>query len=216
MIINLLSFFGVGVLLSLTPCCLPMLPIMASILMGNKPITGHRAFILVTSFVLSSSLCYAVLGVIGGLTGTFIQSWLQQPLIILPMALLLVVMALIQIDIIPIPLTTNDFIAKIGITRDSILGAGLLGVLSVATMSPCVTPALVGVLTYIGTSGGSVFLGGLYLMLMGIGMGVPLLLMSVVGVHILKKPGRWMIIIKWLSAIILVGMAINMTYGVLI
>ncbi len=212
---ELLSFFGFGLLLSMSPCMLPMLPIMAAILVGNdKPIRGKRALVLASAFTLSSALCYAIFGAFSGLIGVYIQTTLQIPLIILPVSVLLVGLALVQLGIFNLPINTNSILNKVGFKRNSIVGASLLGILSVLTMSPCVTPVLAGVLVYIGTTH-DVFLGGLRLFIMGLGAGMPLLILSSIGANFLPKPGKWMNIIKYLSASALIVMAVCMSINAL-
>lgn len=215
MILTLIGLFGTGILLSLTPCALPMLGIMAGILTGPEiPITSKRGFQLASAYVVASSVCYAVLGAISGLTGTFIQGVLHTPWIVGPMAGLLVLLALMQLDIVKFNFRSFGFLDKIGISRDSLTGSALLGVLSVITMSPCVTPVLVGILAYIGANGAiGAITGALQLFVLGLGMGVPLLLLALFGGYMIPKTGSWMKYVKYGTSLILVGLAFNLAYG---
>lgn len=211
--LTLLGFFGVGSLLSLTPCVLPMIPILSGILLGKKHLSHGYAFLLSLSYVLGMSVLYALIGVVFGVIGKNIQLAFQNPVVILLGALLFVLMALSMFGVfqLQLPEKLRAFIAQKSDhqKRGTFLGAFVTGALSTLILSPCVTPPLVGALGYISQTG-NMFLGGAALFAMGLGSGLPLLLIGALGPKILPKPGRWMSAVKYFIGALLLVVAIMM------
>lgn len=215
--ITLLLFLGVGLLLAFTPCVLPMLPILANILVGpDKPLATRRAIFLASLYILSIAFCYGMAGVIAGLAGQHWQATLQQPPFLIAFSILLILFALNQFNLLTLRLPaflTNAFGRIPGIQgiqlkpkQGSAVGAMSMGVMSALVASPCVTPALVGALTYISQTGNAL-LGGLALFMMSLGMGLPLLGVACVGNRLLPKTGAWMNRIKTITGILLLVLA---------
>ncbi len=212
--LTLAIFFGMGILLAFTPCVLPMVPILANILTGNKgPLTKKRSLYLSGLYVLSMALCYTVAGVIAGLLGNHLPSTLQQPLVLVALSFLLLLFALSQFDLLQFQLPQvfanigNQFGQKY--QQGSALGAISMGMVSALVVSPCVTPALVAALAYIGQTGNAV-VGGLALFVLAIGMGTPLMLAATLGSHLLPKAGAWMGSIKFITGLLLLVLAGSM------
>lgn len=209
--LTLIFFLGLGLLLSFTPCVLPMVPILANILVGvDKPLSNRRATTLATLYVLSVSICYAIAGVIAGLMGNQLQQTLQKPGFLIILSIILLLFALNQFGLLRIHLP--QFFAQ-SLHRlqhkqkqGSAFGAVAMGGISALMVSPCVTPALVGALTYIGQTGNAL-LGGLALFSMALGMGLPLLAVACVGSHLLPKAGHWMGYIKLITGLLLLVLA---------
>ncbi len=206
---NLLTYYLGGLLMGISPCCLPMIPILLTILIGDTPISSKRRLLLTGSFIISSIIIYALLGLVGALMGIYIQSAIQMPIILIPMAILMVLLALIQLEWIPLSLSVK--LQNIPIKRNSVLGASLLGLLGTITLSPCVTPLLIGLLTFISTSH-NLTQGILALIMVGLGANTPLLLLSTVGINLLSKLGDYMNHVKTISAIVLLGLAGTLVY----
>lgn len=194
MLANLAAFFIMGLLLAFTPCMLPMLPILSSVIAGSKP-GGWQGARLGAVFVLAMSLVYAALGVLAAQLGSSMAAALQNPWLLLPFAGLFILLAMAQFGLYSLQmpafirarLHTTDQKIKGG----NMLGAAALGVLSALLVGPCMTAPLAGALLYIGQSGDAVK-GGLVLFSLGIGSGLPLLLGMSFGMRWLPKPGRWM------------------------
>ena len=206
---GLLAFFGLGLLLAFTPCSLPMLPILAGLVMGNGAGT-KRGVWLAGVYVLSMALVYAVLGVVAALLGASLQAWLQQPWLLGSLAALFVLLALPMFGAfeLQLPAALRDRLDRAGQgTRGgNLYGAALLGALSGLLLGPCMTAPLAGALLYIAQSG-DVLQGALVLFSLGLGMGVPLLLLVTVGNRFLPRPGAWMNRVKGVFGFVFLAMA---------
>ena len=214
---SLLLFFGLGLLLAFTPCSLPMLPILAGLVVGSGASPG-RGFAVAGSYVLSMALVYASLGVLAALLGANLQALLQQPWLLGSFAALFVLLALPMFGFfeLQLPGALRDRLESAGRGRKggSLIGAGVLGVLSGLLVGPCMTAPLAGALLYIAQSGNAVQ-GGLVLFTLGVGIGMPLLLLVTVGSRFLPKPGAWMNLMKGLFGFLFLGTALLLVRPVL-
>lgn len=187
-------FFGLGLLLAFTPCSLPMLPILAGLVVGSGA-TPRRGLMLASVYVFSMALIYAALGMLAALIGGNLQAVLQQPWVIGTFAGLFVLLALPMFGFfeLQLPAFVRDRLDQAGRkqTGGHLGGAAMLGVLSGLLVGPCMTAPLAGALLYIGQTG-DMLQGGLALFALGVGMGVPLLLLVTVGTRFLPRPGAWM------------------------
>ncbi|MFP3515064.1 protein-disulfide reductase DsbD [Pseudomonas sp. SIMBA_077] len=207
---SLLLFFGLGLLLAFTPCSLPMLPILAGLVVGSGT-SVRRGFAVASSYVLSMALVYAALGVLAAMLGANLQALLQQPWLLGSFAALFVVLALPMFGFfeLQLPAALRDRLENAGRGRKggSLLGAGILGALSGLLVGPCMTAPLAGALLYIAQSGNAVE-GGLVLFVMGVGIGMPLLLLVTLGSRFLPKPGAWMDLTKGLFGFLFLATAL--------
>ncbi|TAL59855.1 MAG: protein-disulfide reductase DsbD [Legionella sp.] len=208
----LLIFYGLGLLLSFTPCILPMVPVLSGIIVGHgKEVTTRKAFFLSLSYVLSMSVTYAIVGAVVALLGANIQINMQSPWIISLFSLLFVILALSMFGFyeLKLPVSWQSKIA--GVTRGQrgghYLSAAIMGSLSTLILSPCVTAPLIGVLTYIAQTE-NVLLGSVTLFVLSLGMGTPLLLIGTSAGKWLPGAGSWMNIIKAFFGLLLLGVAI--------
>jgi thiol:disulfide interchange protein DsbD len=209
---SLLIFFGLGLLLAFTPCSLPMLPILAGVVVGSGA-GPRRGLALAGVYVLSMAMIYAGLGVIAALLGGNLQSTLQQPWLLGSFAGLFVILSLPMFGFfeLQLPGFLRDRLETAGRQRQggSLLGAGVLGALSGLMVGPCMTAPLAGTLLYIAQSGNALH-GGLILFVLGLGIGLPLLLVVTVGNRFLPKPGAWMDLVKGVFGFLLLGTALFM------
>lgn len=207
----LLSFFGFGLLLSLTPCVLPLIPVLSAIILGQKKLTTVKAFGLSLTYVFAMALTYAIAGVFAGLAGSYLQAFLQNPWIIIFVCLLFVFLAFSLFGFYELRLPTRWHEKLVHLTNrqqgGNYISVGLMGALSTLVISPCVTAPLVGVLTYIGNTGNAI-LGGFALFVLGLGSGVPLLIIGTSAGKWLPKSGPWMNSIKIILGILMLGMAV--------
>lgn len=208
------TFFGFGLLLSLTPCVFPMIPILSSIIVGaskNEKMTVSRGFILSLVYVLSMSVAYTIAGVIAGIFGANLQVALQNPYVLVTFALVFVALAFSMFGYyeikLPDSLQTRLNKSTDGKEKQGLMGIAIMGFLSALIVGPCVAPPLAGALVYIGQTGDAV-LGGLALFVMSLGMGMPLLIIGAGAGNFMPKPGGWMEGITRIFGIVMLGVAI--------
>lgn len=211
----LLTFFGFGLLLSLTPCIFPMIPILSSIIVSQgEGMNAKRGFLLSLVYVLAMSVAYTLAGVLAGLFGSNIQVAMQNPWVISTFALLFVGLAVSMFGFfeIGLPASWQSRLAK---TSDSAgskggyAGVAVMGFLSALIVGPCVAPPLAGALMYIGQTGDAL-LGGAALFVLSIGMGLPLLLIGTGAGRFMPHPGGWMQTVSKVFGVIMLSIAIYM------
>jgi thiol:disulfide interchange protein DsbD len=209
---TLASFLGFGLLLSFTPCVLPMVPILSGIIAGRaEGLTTRRAFTLSLVFVLSAAVTYAVFGVFAALAGQNIQVMFQNHWVLGSFAGLFVLLALSMFGVFKLQLPSG-WLTRVSAASDRQRGGTLggvagMGALSALIVGPCVAPPLAGALLYIGQSG-DVWLGGLALFALGVGMGLPLLVVGASAGSLLPKAGVWMQSVQNVFGVLLLGVAI--------
>ena len=211
-------FAGLGLLLSFTPCCLPMFPILSGIIVGHghrdgAPLGSTKAFLLSLSFVLGMAVTYTLLGAIFAAAGSQVQAVMQQPAVIIGVALLFVALALSMFGLfdLQIPASWQTRLNSISGQQKSgsFLGAGIMGIISAAVITTCVTPPLVAALTVIAKTG-DVARGALALFALGIGMGIPLLAIGASAGRLMPKAGAWMVSVKAAFGLMMLAMAVWM------
>nr|WP_234015938.1 protein-disulfide reductase DsbD [Achromobacter spanius] len=206
-------FLVLGLLLAFTPCVLPMIPILSSIVLGGaqqeRPSRG-RGLALAATYVLGMSVVYTALGVAAGLSGAGLAAWLQTPWILTLFAILLAVLALAMFDVFTFQMPSgiqamlSDRSSRVPGGRYT--GALVMGALSALIVGPCVAAPLAGALLYISQTG-DVVLGGSALFAMAWGMGVPLLIVGASSSALLPKAGPWMDGVKRLFGMLLLATA---------
>lgn len=206
-------FFLLGLGLTFTPCVFPMVPIISSIIAGQKNPSALKSFSLSFSYVLGMAITYASAGVVTGLLGASanIQAYLQAPAVLITFSLIFVVLALSMFGFYELQLPAG-IRNKLNDTSQNIkggqsIGVFLIGALSALIVSPCVSAPLAGALLYISATADAT-LGGLSLFAMGLGMGVPLIAIGVGGGKFLPKAGLWMDRVKAAFGVMLIGVAI--------
>lgn len=208
-----LAFFLLGLGLTFTPCVLPMIPIISAIVAGARQISTLQAFSLSLAYVLGMALTYAAAGVITGLLGASfnVQMYLQSPWVLGAVAALFVLFALAMFGVYDLQLPTGlrDRLAQ---RSDRLSGGRLasvfgIGALSALIVSPCISAPLAGALVYIGTTEDAL-LGGLALFSLGLGMGVPLLIVGTGGKRLIPQSGPWLNKVKGGFGILMLVVAI--------
>tara|TARA_Y100001936_G_scaffold252558_1_gene312750 strand:- start:38455 stop:40380 length:1926 start_codon:yes stop_codon:yes gene_type:complete len=208
----LASFFGIGLLLSFTPCVFPMVPILSGIIVNSgKNLTKSNGFILALAYVLGMSLTYSAAGVAAGLSGAMLSAALQNAWVLGGFALIFVILSLSMFGFYELQLpnsiqnTLSNETGKIrGGHLTSVFG---MGALSALILGPCVAAPLAGALLYISQTR-DVLLGGFALFAMALGMGVPLLALGASAGALLPKAGPWMESVKHFFGVLLLGVAI--------
>ena len=205
-------FFGAGILLTFTPCVLPMIPILSGIIVGEgRNATRTRAFTLSSAYVLGMSVTYTAIGIGAALSGSLLSAALQNAWVLSAFAAVFVLLSLSMFGFYELQLPSG-FHAKITETSNRLKGGHLgavvlMGIFSAAIVSPCVAAPLAGALLYISQTR-DVMLGGIALFAMSIGMGVPLILVGVFEGAFLPKSGHWMRSVKHFFGVLLLAVAI--------
>ncbi len=206
------SFFVFGLLLALTPCVFPMIPILSGLIVGaGRQMSTLRAFVLSAVYVLAMALTYALAGVAAAGFGQNLQATFQAPGVIVGFSLVFILLALSMFGLfelqLPSGLQTRLSKAAGRQRRGTLSGVAVMGVLSAVIVGPCIAPPLAGALIYIGQTGDLV-LGGLALFCMALGMGMPLLFVGASAGHLLPRAGPWMETIKRIFGVVLLGVAL--------
>jgi thiol:disulfide interchange protein DsbD len=215
----LLGFLGLGLLLAFTPCVLPMVPILSGIIIGHgQKVSTQKAFFLSLAYVLGMAITYAVAGMVVALAGSNVQAAMQKPWVIGIFSGIFILLALSLFGLydVRLPNKLQQRMASLGQgnTGGTYASVFVMGMLSTLVVSPCVSAPLVGVLTYIANNG-NVVLGGAALLSMGLGMGIPLLLIGTTAGKLLPRSGAWMEQIKHLFGFFMLGLAIWMVNRIL-
>jgi len=213
----ILLFFIFGLLLALTPCVFPMIPILSSIIVSQsgegKP-SVSKAFFTSLVYVVSMALTYTVVGVVAGLLGADIQAAMQNPWVLTVFAAMFVALAysLFGYYEIGLPASWQSKISKASDEagqKGGIVGTAIMGLLSALIVGPCVAPPLGGAVLFISHTGDAL-LGGTALFVMSMGMGVPLLLVGIGAGKFMPKPGGWMTAVSQVFGVMMLGLAIFM------
>ena len=207
-------FLLLGIGLAFTPCVLPMVPILSSIIVGEADgLSRMRAYWLSLAYVLGMAITYAILGVLVGSFGASLnlQATLQSPPVLIVFALVFVALSFSMFGFyelqLPQGLTNRLNAMNEGRSGGRYMSVFIMGALSSLVVSPCVSAPLAGALIYISTTGDAVF-GGLALLALGLGMGVPLLILGSSGGHLLPRAGVWMDNVKAVFGVLLLGVAV--------
>ncbi|MEE2977134.1 MAG: protein-disulfide reductase DsbD [Pseudomonadota bacterium] len=212
-----LLFFGFGLLLTFTPCVLPMLPIISAIVVGEHA-TRMRAALVSAAYVLGMATVYTALGVAAGLAGQGLQAALQNPWVLGTFALLIALLSLSMFGVyeLQLPASWHHRLTQASnkLSGGQIAGAAVMGALSALIVSPCVTAPLAGALAYIAQTGDAAT-GGTALFALSMGMGVPLILVGVGAGNLLPRSGHWLTVTKAIFGFILLAVALYIVQPVL-
>ena len=214
---TLLTFFGFGFLLAFTPCMFPMLPILSGMLTQSAGrLSLARGFALSASYVLAMASAYGVLGIFAAWFGGNLQAALQTPVAVTLMSAVFVVLALSMFGLyeLQLPQSLNAKLVPRNGESGSVGGAALLGFTWAVMVGPCVTPPLAAALVYVAQTGNALR-GSSALFMLGLGMGLPLLLLGTFGATVLPKSGAWLFRIKQVFGVILIGVALWMMSRIL-
>lgn len=213
-LLSALLLFLAGLVLALTPCIYPMIPIVASIVASGKP-TARRGFMLTASYGLGVATSYGLLGVLVAWFGRElgILPWLQNPYILIGFALLFVVLALQMMGLLNLrlPLALSNKLQQGAGRADrffgSVHGSFIAGALSALVVSPCVSAPLAGALGAVAVSGHLGF-GFLALFCLGLGLSLPLVAVGTTQGRFMPKAGEWMVAVKHLGGLLLLAVAV--------
>ncbi len=213
------AFVLLGLGLAFTPCVLPMVPILSSIIVGEgKQVKKARGFILSVAYSLGMAIVYTALGVAAGLVGEGLSAALQNPWVLSAFALLIVVMALSMFNVyqLQVPASLQSRLASASGRQSGgkLAGVFVMGAISALIVGPCVAAPLAGALVYISQTR-DVLIGGAALFAMAAGMSIPLLLVGVSAGSLLPRAGMWMESVKRFFGVLMLAMALWMVTPVL-
>ena len=214
LLLIILLFFVGGIGLTFTPCVFPMIPILSSIIAGQgDSISTRKAFTLSMVYVLAMATTYAIIGAIVGYYGAEynIQIWFQDPIILSVFAAIFALLALSMFGFyeIKMPNAIQNRLTSLSNSQQggTLIGVGLMGTFSAIIVGPCITAPLVGALIFISQTQ-DWQLGGMALFALGLGMGMPLLLIGTSAGKLLPHAGAWMDRVKAVFGVVLLGVAI--------
>ena len=213
------AFIAAGLALSFTPCVLPMVPILASIIVGEgATVTRARGFLLASAYALGMALVYTALGVAAGLIGEGLAGALQNPWVLGVVGLLMVVLSLSMFGVYQLQLPAALQTRLIGVSgrqrAGKLFGVFAMGAISALIIGPCVAAPLAGALTFIGQTRNAT-LGGTALFALATGMSIPLLLVGLSAGTLLPRAGAWMDGVKRFFGVLMLGMTIWLVSPVL-
>lgn len=208
-LLNVLVFFGLGILLAFLPCSLPLIPIISTLIIQRR--TGYKALAIVSSFIISMAMVYGLMGIFVAEIGYSFQRWFQSPVVISAFACLFVIFALNLFGLFQLSLP-QSWINKLNQFQNqqqagTLLGSICMGALSALIVGPCMSAPLAGALLFVSQSHNAI-LGGLYLFILGLGIGLPLFIASLFGTRLLPKPGLWMNHLKICFGFMMLFMAV--------
>ncbi len=218
----ILLFFIFGLLLALTPCIFPMIPILSSIIVsqsGEAKPSVAKAFFTSLVYVVSMALTYTVVGVVAGVLGADIQAAMQNPWVLTLFAAMFVALAFSLFGYYEIGLPAS-WQSKLSAASDEagqkggIAGTAIMGLLSALIVGPCVAPPLGGAVLFISHTGDAL-LGGVALFVMSMGMGMPLLLVGIGAGKFMPRPGGWMTRVSQVFGVMMLGLAVFMLARIL-
>ena len=212
--ISLLTLFGIGLLLAFTPCVFPMIPILSSIIIGQgEKVSTGRGFSLSMAYVLGMASINTAAGVAAALTGASLAVMLQTPWVLTSFAIVFVLLSLAMFGFyeLQMPSFIQNRLAAVSNNQKSgsLIGAGIMGLLSAVIVGPCVAAPMFGILLFISQTGDPYF-GGLALFALSLGMGAPLIALGASAGKILPKAGAWMDAVKAVFGVALLAIAIWM------
>lgn len=214
LLIVALKTLGLGLLLAFTACMYPMIPIIASLIVGQGgEITVARGLGLSLVYVESMALTFGLIGALTALAvgGIGLQAYFQSPWLLIPFALLFVALAFAMFGFydIQIPASLQSKLSALSNKQQggSLISAAIMGVLSALIIGPCAGPVLIGALSYAASSA-SAAEGFIVLFALGNGIGLPLLIIGAGGAKLLPKAGHWMSAVKAIAGVVLLSIAI--------
>ncbi len=203
----ILVFLG-GLALNLTPCVYPLIPITLGYFGGQSESKTSRLFALALVYVTGMAITYSVIGVVTALSGSLFGSLLQNPFVLIGIALVLVALSLSMFGLYEFQLPSSWMI-KFGEARSGYFGALFMGLTMGIVAAPCIGPFVVGLLTFVGAKGDP-FFGFFIFFVLALGLGFPYIFLAVFSGKIksLPRSGEWMIAVKKIFGFVLIGMAI--------
>ena len=207
-LLGLIIVFLGGLALNLTPCVYPLIPITIGFFGGQSEGSTKRLAVMGILFVVGLAVTYSVIGVITSLTGAVFGTLLQNPVVIIAVALILIALSLSMFGVYEFKLP-DKLVAKAGGAKSGYYGAFFMGLTLGIVAAPCIGPFVLGLVTYVAAKQ-DVFFGFIMFFVLAVGLGTPYLFLAIFSGKIKKLPrsGEWMQAVEHIFGLILVGMAI--------
>ena len=207
-LLGLIIVFLGGLALNLTPCVYPLIPITIGFFGGQSEGSTKRLAVMGILFVVGLAVTYSVIGVITSLTGAVFGTLLQNPVVIIAVALILIALSLSMFGVYEFKLP-DKLVAKAGGAKGGYYGAFFMGLTLGIVAAPCIGPFVLGLVTYVAAKQ-DVFFGFIMFFVLALGLGTPYLFLAIFSGKIKKLPrsGEWMQAVEYIFGLILVGMAI--------
>ncbi|MEJ2494017.1 MAG: cytochrome c biogenesis protein CcdA [Ignavibacteriaceae bacterium] len=207
-LLGLIIVFLGGLALNLTPCVYPLIPITIGFFGGQSEGSTKRLAVMGILFVVGLAVTYSVIGVITSLTGAVFGTLLQNPVVIIAVALILIALSLSMFGVYEFKLP-DKLVAKAGGAKGGYYGAFFMGLTLGIVAAPCIGPFVLGLVTYVAAKQ-DVFFGFIMFFVLALGLGTPYLFLAIFSGKIKKLPrsGEWMQAVEHIFGLILVGMAI--------
>jgi len=199
----LIAFFG-GLLISLSPCVYPLIPVSIGYIIGNAENSKTKGLVLSLLYVTGIALTYSFLGILAVLTGSIFGKFSSSPLVNLIVGIFIFIFGLSMLDLFHLNLSFS--LKPLAFKRSNYISALLLGLISGLMISPCLTPVLGSILVYL-TTKKNLFYGGFLLLSFSYGMGLIFILIGTFGTGLVRllKPGKWMVVLKKVCAGIIIS-----------
>jgi thiol:disulfide interchange protein DsbD len=207
-LLGLIFVFIGGLALNLTPCVYPLIPITIGFFGGQSEGSTKRLIMMGILFVLGLAVTYSAIGVVTSLTGALFGALLQNPIIIIAVALILIALSLSMFGVYEFKLP-NSIVAKAGGAKGGMYGAFFMGLTLGIVAAPCIGPFVLGLVTYVAAKQDPLF-GFIMFFVLALGLGTPYLFLAIFSGKIknLPRAGEWMQGVEHIFGLILVGMAI--------
>ncbi len=207
LLLSLIFVFLAGLALNLTPCVYPLIPITIGYFGGQAEGKTSRLFLLGVLYVLGMAITYSIIGVVTSLSGAVLGALLQNPFVLIGIALLFIVLALSQFGVYEFKLP-DALVAKAGGAKGGVWGAFFMGLTMGIVAAPCIGPFVLGLVTYVAAKGDPYY-GFLMFFVLALGLGFPYLLLAIFSGKIksLPRAGVWMEGVKHIFGFLLIGMA---------
>ena len=207
-LLGLIFVFIGGLALNLTPCVYPLIPITIGFFGGQSEGNTKRLAMMGVLFVLGLAVTYSIIGVVTSLTGALFGALLQNPIVIIAVALVLVILSLSMFGVYEFKLP-DSIVAKAGGAKGGMYGAFFMGLTLGIVAAPCIGPFVLGLVTHVATKQDAIY-GFVMFFVLALGLGTPYLFLAIFSGKIksLPRAGEWMIGVEHIFGLILVGMAI--------
>ena len=214
-LVNIILFIGFGLLLSFTPCVLPMVPILSGIILKSNKNSLNKPFLLSLNYVLGLCTLYFLVGIFVGYSSDIynIQSIFQDPIYLIIFSIILILLSFSMFGFYELKISNNfqKWISNFSDKKNtgSYGGSYIMGFLSALIVGPCVAPPLAGLFIYITSESPGSFVTSLLFLSLGIGMSIPLLLYGTYMGRLVPKTGKWMKYINYMIGILLLFVALT-------